>query len=180
MKNSNTLGTVDVSKKESLFAIGEHFYALESLLIENEGEIDEHIDQWLEEYEAKESDKIDAYCYIIQKFEDIAAEAKRLAERSMTYSKKARSLKERLKFYLENRGKDKLETNRFTLRICGNGGLLPVQLNEGIEPEELPDQFVRIYREADYSTLREAIEKGDKVALQFAKVLPRGTHLRIK
>ena len=65
--------------------IGEHFYALESLLMETEGEITEEIDQWLEEYQAKEEDKIDAYCYIIQKFEEIAAEAKRLADRSSSY-----------------------------------------------------------------------------------------------
>src|SRR5690625_962645 len=60
--------------KESLFSIGEHFYALESLIIDLE-EITEEIDQWLKEYQAKEQDKADAYCYLIQKFEEIAQEA---------------------------------------------------------------------------------------------------------
>ena len=60
------------TSKESLLNIGEHFYALESLLIENDGEISEEIDQWLDEYEGKEQDKIDAYCYLIQKFDEIS------------------------------------------------------------------------------------------------------------
>jgi len=168
------------STKESLFSIGEHFYALESLLIENEGEITNEIDQWLDEYQAKEEDKLDAYCYLIQKFDEIAAEAKRLADRSSSYSKKAKHLKDRLKLYMENRGKQKVETGRFTLTVCGNGGLLPIRLYEDVTVERLPQSFVKVYTEPDLSALRDAILTGDKEAQQFAQVLPRGTHLRIK
>lgn len=166
--------------KESLFSIGEHFYALESLIIDNEGEIDETIDQWLEEYQAKEEHKLDAYCYIIQKFEEIAVEAKRLAERSSSYNKKATELKDRLKCYLEKRGRDKVETQRFTIRVCGNGGKLPIHLYEDVRADLLPDPFVRIYRDPDLNALRDAILNGDQEAMRFAKLLPRGTHLRIK
>ena len=116
--------------KESLFSIGEHFYALESLLIENEGEIDETLVQWLNEYEAKEAEKVDAYCYLVQKFEEISAEAKRLTE--------------------------------------------------GTTAETLPENFVKVYREPDMNALRDAVLGGDDQALQFARILPRGTHLRIK
>jgi hypothetical protein len=49
----NTTKSVTPTQKESLFNIGESFYALESLLIENEGEITEEIDQWLAEYQAR-------------------------------------------------------------------------------------------------------------------------------
>ena len=166
--------------KESLFSIGEHFYALESLLIENEGEITDEIDQWLAEYQAKEEDKIDAYCYIIQKFAEIADEAKRLADRSAGYNKKVKHLKDRLKVYLEYRGKEKVETGRFTVTVCRNGGLLPIKLNEDVTTEVLPDQYVKTLREPDVSSLRESILNGDTNALRFAQFLPRGTHLRIK
>ena len=166
--------------KESLFQIGEHFYALESLLIETEGELDETLERWLEEYEAKEHDKADAYCFLIQKYENIASEAKRLAERSVVYANKARTMKDRLKWYMEKRGKDKIETTRFTLRICGNGGLNPVLLHPGVIAEELPDHFVKVYKEPDLSALRESILNGDEQAMMLAQVLPRGTHLRIK
>ena len=166
--------------KESLFSIGEHFYALESLLIENEGEIDETLDHWLDEYQAKEEEKVDAYCYLIQKFEEIAAEAKRLADRSSGYNKKAKTLKDRLKHYLENRGRDKLETQRFTIKVSQNGGQLPIILNEGITLDTLPDAFVKKYEEPDMSALRDAILGGNQQALRFARILPRGTHLRIK
>lgn len=166
--------------KESLFSIGEHFYALESLLMETEGEITEEIDQWLDEYQAKEEDKVDAYCYLIQKFEEIAAEAKRLADRSSSYNKKAKNLKNRLKLYLENRGREKVETPRFTISVCRNGGSLPIRLHEDVTVERLPEQFVQVHRDPDLNTLRDAIVNGDEHAMQFAKILPRGTHLRIK
>lgn len=166
--------------KESLFSIGEHFYALESLLIEHGGEVTDEIDQWLDEYQAKEDHKIDAYCYLIQKFEEIASEAKRLADRSSSYNKKAKGLKDRLKLYLENRGKHKIETPRFTVSVCNNGGQLPVKLHEDITVERLPEQFVQVLQNPDLTSLREAIVSGDEEAMRFAKVLPRGTHLRIK
>lgn len=166
--------------KESLFQIGEHFYALESLLIDNEGEIDETIDMWLEEYIAKESEKIDAYCYLIQKFQEISEEAKRLAERSSTYSKKAKSMKDRLKLYLERRGRDKVETNKFTITVCQNGGKQPIKVFDEVKPEFMPDQFVRTYREPDMDEIRNALLEGDEQAESFATLLPRGTHLRIK
>lgn len=166
--------------KASLFSIGEHFYALESLIMDNEGEIDPTLDQWLNEYEALESEKVDAYCYVIQKFEEIATEAKRLSERSRVYGNKARLLKDRLKYYLESRGRDKLETSRFTIRVSQNGGQLPVILNEGVTVDTLPDAYLKKYEEPDMSSLREAILQGNNEALRFARILPRGTHLRIK
>jgi len=64
------MNTNNTTTKESLFSIGDSFYALESLIIENDGEITEAIDQWLDEYEAKEADKVDAYCFLVGKYED--------------------------------------------------------------------------------------------------------------
>jgi hypothetical protein len=166
--------------KESLFSIGEHFFALESLIIEKEGEIDETIDQWLAEYQAKESDKVDAYCYVIAKYADIASEAKRLADRAAQYNKTVANLKERLKIYLQNRGQEKLETSRFTLSITSNGGPLPIALVPGLEVDDLPSDFVRVTKEADMARLRQALVEGDSIAYPYAMFLPRGTHLRIK
>jgi hypothetical protein len=165
--------------KQSLFLIGEHFHALESLLEENGGEITEEIDQWLTEYQAKQDDKIDAYCYLIQKFEEIAEESKRLADRSSSYYKKAKSLKDRLKLYLESKGTQKIETPRFTVSVCGNGGLQPVKLHEGIQPETLPDDYTRTFTEPDMDAIRQALLDGDVEATKVAQLLPRGTHLRI-
>lgn len=178
MSNSQTKSSTKT--KESLFLIGEHFYALESLLIENEGEIDETIDTWLEEYIAKEADKIDAYCYLIQKFIEISDEAKRLAERSSSYSKKAKMMKDRLKLYLERRGRDKVETNKFTVTVCQNGGKQPIKIFDGVTEDSIPDRLVRTYREPDMEEIRSALLQRDKQAESIAQLLPRGTHLRIK
>ena len=168
------------TSKESLFQIGEHYYALESLIISNEGEIDVTIDQWLEEYQAKEADKVDAYCYLIQKFQEIAEEAHRLAERSSNYSRKAKTLKDRLKCYLQRRGRDKVETFRFTITVCQNGGKQPVKLFDQITPANIPGDYLKVYKEPDMEAIREALLNNKKDVQDLATLLPRGTHLRIK
>jgi predicted nuclease with TOPRIM domain len=172
--------TTKPSSKESLFVIGEHFYALESLIIENEGVIDETIDQWLAEYQAKLEDKIDAYSYIITRYQEIAAEAKRLAERASRYSKTVSELKDRLKYYMEHHGHEKVETTRFTVKVTANGGPLPVLLSPGLEVDDLPEQFVKVIKEPDMNALRQALLSGDQEVYPFAMLTPRGTHLRIK
>jgi hypothetical protein len=175
----NTLTHIDENKL-TLFEIGEHFYALESLIIDNEGEIDDTIDQWLAEYQAKLQDKVDAYCYLISKYQGIADEAERLAQRAKKYSTMVNDLKYRLKYYMESTGKEKIETSRFTLKVTANGGSIPVALNEGVTAEDLPDKFVRLIKDADLTRLRESMLKGDADAYKFASFLKRGTHLRIK
>jgi hypothetical protein len=172
--------TITSDEKLTLFEIGEHFYALESLIIDNEGEIDDTIDQWLTEYQAKEHDKLDAYCYLINKYQDIAEEAERLAQRAKRYSNTVQQLKSRLKYYLEAKGTDKVETSRFTLKVVSNGGSIPIVLNEGVTADDLPDNFVRIIKEADLTKLRESMLRGDANVYRYASFLKRGTHLRIK
>lgn len=174
------LTTTQPTSKETLFQIGEHFNVLEELLNETDGEITDEIDAWLTEYEGKEADKVDAYCYLIQKFTEISEEAKRLAARSLSYQNKAKSLKDRLKVYLESRGTKRLETARFTVTVTSNGGHTPVKLHDFVKPEELPDPFVRVVKEADMSRIREALQAGDEFVHQFAFLEQRGTHLRIK
>lgn len=177
---NTTTKTVIPTQKESLFNIGESFYALESLLIETEGEITDEIDAWLSEYQAKEEHKIEGYCYLIMKFEEIATESKRLADRAASYSTKVKNLKDRLKLYMEMQGREKIETPRFTVSVCGNGGVLPINLHEDVTSESLPDQFVHTYREPNLQAIREAILNGDEEAQRFATLQSRGTHLRIK
>lgn len=168
------------SASETLFAIAEHLYSLEALIFENDGEINQTIDDWLLEYRAKEEEKIDAYCHVIQRFEQIAAEAKRLSDRASRYRKSSTQLKSRLKEYLQMKGKDKYETARFTLRVSQNGGMQPVELTPGVTAEDLPEHFVKVVKEVDYTAIRDALLSGDESAGLFARLIPRGSHLRIR
>ena len=174
------MNTNNTTTKESLFSIGDSFYALESLIIENDGEITETVDQWLAEYEAKESDKVDAYCFLVGKYEEIASEARRLAQRATTYKNKADSLKDRLKTYMELHDRQKIETGRFTVSVTRNGGKLPVDLYEGVVPEDLPEQFRKVTVEADKDRLRIALLAEQSELGRLAFIGERGTHLRIK
>ena len=172
--------SIQAASKESLFAIGESFHALESLIIDSDGEITETVDQWLAEYEAKQAEKIEAYCFLVGKYEEIAQEARRLAKRATTYKNKADTLKERLKAYLEQQGKAKVETGRFTATVARNGGKFPVELHEGVHPEDLPEQFQKVIIEADKDRLREALLNEQSELNRLAYIGERGSHLRIK
>ena len=175
-----TTENVTPQTKETLFEIGETFHALESLIIEADGEITEEVDTWLHEYESRESDKVDAYVFLVRKYEEIASEAQRLAKRATVYKNKADNLKPRLKQYMELRGKQKIETGRFSVSVTRNGGKLPVELNEGILPEDLPEQFQKLTVEADLDRLREALLAEQSELNRFARIGERGSHLRIK
>ena len=166
-------------RKENLFEITGVLAALEEVIAENDGEITEDIDQWLDEYQAKLHEKLNAYCYLIHKYQDIATEAKRLASRGQIYSNKVKRLKERLHLYLQHAGQSKVETDKFTVKIQSNGGKLPVRLKEGIDAANLPESYCKTTGEPDYETLRQALEAGDPQAQQIAEIQPRDTHLRI-
>lgn len=166
--------------KESIFEIGNHFNALASLIEEQEGEITQTIDQWLSEYEGKEADKIDAYCYLVQRYEEIALESKRLAARAARYNNNIKALKDSLNHYFKVQNKMKVETSRFTVTRVKNGGKLPVELNEGISPEDLPREYQSIIINADKDKMRDDILAGNEELGRFAQVGERGTHIRIK
>jgi hypothetical protein len=167
-------------EKASLFAIGDAFSDLEQLIEQNEGEIDEQLDTWLKECELAEADKIDSYVYLINKFEDIAWEAQRLADRGSAYRNKAQSLKYRLKAYMECREKSIIETKRFTVKIHQNGGAIPVRLRDGVLIEDIPEDLIKQEKAPDMTKIREQLVQGNASVYKIAEFIPRGTHIRIK
>lgn len=125
-------------------------------------------------------DKADNYAKLIQNLNsDIVAielEEKRLTDRKNALVKRTNILKENLKSTLEEINKPKFKTSLFSFSICRNGGKQPIKYEDNIDLAEIEERFIK--PELNKDEVRVALEDGEY--LEFAKLLPRGTHLRIK
>lgn len=163
-----------------------HLRALEDLLSEVGGDVTEAeaeaaIDAWLKEADAPLQAKLDGYGVVIREFELRAAarkaEADRIAALANTDANNSRRLKERLRWFFEAEGIDKIETSRFKFALASNGGKAPVILH--CEPEALPEWAKRVTVTPDMEAIRGEIETRGE-SLEFAEIGERGKHLRIR
>lgn len=166
----------------TLYQITDDLLALDALLDEVGGDITDEraaaaVDEWLADLQANLDRKIDGYCALIQQ---IAAwqkaaedEAKRLADLARVRANKAAGLKERLKSALELLGMKKVQTGRFQVSVCGNGGKAPMDIHGPV-----PEHYIKHIPQVDNDSIRADLEAGN--SLDFAVLMNRGTHLRIK
>lgn len=168
-----------------LFDIGADLLALSDLLDESNGEITPENEPILEAFFAElgndQAVKLEGYVGLIKTLEGEAVVAKATAEQ---FAMKARSressvkrLKDRVKMYLEVTRQPKAVTEKgFTLAVRANGGKQPLDLDD-IRIEDLPVEFRKVSVVADTEKIREFLEAGG--SLSFARLQPRGSHLRI-
>jgi hypothetical protein len=66
-----------------------------------------------------------------------------------------------------------METARFRVSVANNGGPQHIDITK-----DVPEEYQRITVSADTKRIREALERGE--LLDFASLLERGRHLRIR
>lgn len=169
----------------TLYEIGQDLDALEGLLAEAGGDVSEAdaeqaIDAWLAESEGALKEKLDSYGALIREFEERGkarkAEADRLNALASVDTNAAKRLKDRLRWFFEARGIDKVESPRFRFTLANNGGKAPVDVL--LPAEALPEWCQRISVSADVEAIRAKLEAGE--ALEFAALRERGKHVRVK
>lgn len=130
--------------------------------IEDPYELAEAVETFLNSNDALQ-DKLDAYCAVIREMDARAearnAEAKRLADLASADSARADFLRYRLMTFLQTIGRDKIETPHYRVSVVGNGGKVPILVND---EAAVPDRFWRevVTRQLDKDALREALEGG--------------------
>jgi hypothetical protein len=129
---------------------------------------------------AEQAVKLDGYLNLIRqlRMEAVAAQAERdqYAKKAELRLKRAAALEDRLKEYLIATGQAKAQTaSGRVVSVVVNGGALPLHLREGAA---IPPEYHRVVREIDRTAIRDALTAG--TVLDFAELLPRGTHLRVK
>jgi hypothetical protein len=170
--------------KRTLLEITEDLAALDDLLAEVGGDVSnpnvaEAIEDWMSELDSNLSTKADNYAALISELrlraESRASEAERLARRAKADEASADFLQSRLLQAFEERGLRKVETERYTLSIVGNGGKAPLILDL-----DVPADWTRTVTktEPDRERIRACLESGQ--ALPFATLGERGRRLSIR
>lgn len=168
----------------SIFELEADLEALAALLsedasVDDSGEINAQLVQWLEESEGKFRDKIEGYCGLMGMFAALAdarkAEIRRLQELEQQARNKAERLRKVLRDVLVRLNRQTVETVRYKLRLQKAGGQQPMTIDEFAE---MPEQFLQTIKTVDKAAIRAALESGKE--LPFAKLEERSTILVIK
>lgn len=172
----------------TLFSIGADLLALNDLCDELPGgemspEAEAAFDAWAAKLAEDEATKLDGYCGLIRSLEGEAAVARSEAEqylaRAAARENRVKWLKARMKLHLESTGRTKAVTaTGRTVAIQANGGKVPVWIDPAVVPADLPAPFQRVRVEVDTEAIRANLESGHE--LSFARLEPRGTHLRVR
>ena len=145
-----------------------------------DGELDPVLDELLQELEGRIEDKVEAYCRIIRELELTAAARKEESARIRILADQdgntVKAMKGRLLFFFDQQCIDKLKTAFFSLSVCANGGVQPLDIT--VPAEHLPVDCQKITLSPNLDIIREKIKAGELI--EGVTVLPRGTHLRIK
>jgi hypothetical protein len=170
----------------TMFDIGADLEALTDLLAERGGDIsdpdvDAAVTAWFAELSAEEGAKLDRVYGLIRQFESeeavYKAEADEYARRSAARGAAARRLKDMVRKHIEMAGRRKaVSAAGRTFTVCINSSN-PVVFQDGLDPRDVPDEFVRLSRVIDGKAVRAALVAG--TPLPWAAFGPRGSHLRI-
>lgn len=122
--------------------------------------------------------KADGYAGVIRELQLRAnaqkEEAKRLMAKAKTAEANADWMKGVLLRAMNATERIRIESDRFKIRVQKNS-VRPLLLH--VDPEFLPDKFVRVKRDADKKAITAALEAGESIP--FAEFGEPGTHLRI-
>ena len=123
--------------------------------------------------------KADGYAVVMSEIEGraniVAKEINRLKAIEDRLVATHKRMKDRLKSAMEEIGTKEIKTDLHRFKIVGNGGKLPLSIDEGCVPEEYIKKVV--VESPDKDKIRAALESGE--VLPFASLGERGTHLKI-
>ncbi len=168
----------------TIYELGEIEHNALMVLAEHGGDMDEpevlaaleQLDCVTEQIEHK----AEAYCKLIKEMEAQGearkAEAARMRALADTDLKAAKALKSRMLWFLETSGKRKIEAGKFRISVCKNSGPQPIDVDEDRVPP--PYLIETVVQTVDTARIREELAQGEDLA--FARIMERGTHIRIK
>lgn len=163
-------------KRRNLWDIAAEFEALDNLVSEG-GELTDELEKLFAELDTDLEGKVDGYAswvtMLLARSEARKQEAKRMTELARIDEAAAERCKARLFDFFKARGIQRMDTRRHRISVAGNGGLVPLSIDE----TKLPTHLVRIIREPDKTAIHDQLKHGP---IPGVEVLPRGEHLRIK
>lgn len=179
--------TATLAPRKTLFDVTADWLALDTLIEEFDGDlacpdVQAALATWFAELDTSDAHKLAGYVAYIRQLEMESEAAKQFAAhftaKARTRENRMKSLKDRMKQHLTDTGRTKVTTaNGDVIAVQKNGGKVPMEVDV-IDVAFVPEQFVKTIRLLDNDAVRTALDGGE--CLDFARLLPVGTHLRIK
>ena len=148
---------------DTLKSIRSDIIALEELLLENNGEVNETLETWLQINEKNLAVKIDAYVYFLDQLEQGAAFFKSKSEEALQAKKQYEAMIERMKnnikFTMQELNTDELRGNEYRYKLSRSKP--KVEVNE----EQIPASYLKekITYSADKDLIKQDLDKGIEI-----------------
>lgn len=166
-------------KTMSLYDLTAEWLEIEDLLIENGGELTAELEERLAAVQGGIEERTDAICAVVQRLTRAAEAAKAEADRLTALARSRQNSADRLKRYLLDRltdiGREKVETNRFVVRVQQNGR---PSIAWELDPELLPAELQRVTVALDGTAAYERWKRGEPLPPGMEVTV--GRHLRIR
>lgn len=163
----------------TLYELTNEMLALDEAFHAANGELNPELEELLENLDLAHRDKVDAYCALISETLARHAGRKNEANRLATLAKAdlafADRLKRRLHDHMRVTDQKRIDTDRYRVSRCANGGAPTVIVDS--TPERLPSWAQRVEIQADLDQIKNRLNAGE--TLPFARFAERGEHLRI-
>lgn len=159
---------------QSLNNIMKDVMALESLIIENQGEVCETLDTWMQINEQNMAEKIDGYAYLIDKLDSTSdffdKKAKELTQAKKVCQNQIDKLKANLEYTMSTLNTDELLGDSFRYKLQ-NGKPKVEILDDALIPMYLIREKITL--EPDKDKIKAELEKGEP--LEFARLVESKT-----
>jgi hypothetical protein len=112
--------------------------------------------------------------------DDTEKEIERLRVRAGVLKRRVARMLQAMRFVMEQAQLQRVEAGTFVFSIDGNGGVQPLEVDDvdALDVAEAFPDFVVTTTTINNDAVRKHLEAGG--TLPFARLLPRGTHLKVK
>jgi hypothetical protein len=167
---------------KSLYELTADAMRLAEALEQSSGEVTPELETWFDQTAGDTGVKLDNYLDLIEHLDMEEARCDQMLDqwkkRKQVRTASKERLKARLKQHLEATKQDKVTTaTGRVIALQAAGGRPPLQIDD-VNPREVASIFTRTFVEFDKDMIRDTLESGG--TLPFARLLPRGTSLRVR
>lgn len=140
----------------------------------------EAINDTLEGVKLEIAEKVDGYAAVYKRIKSRIEAAKEEIEYLKRVKKSCETMLERMESYAETSlkaaGVNKFNSDLHEIKVCKNGGALPLQIDEA----EVPEEYLKteIVQKPDKDKIAKELKLG--IELPFARYGERGTYVKIQ
>lgn len=104
--------------------------------------------------------------------------ASKFAAKAAACEAASRSVRNGIRDWMVEEGVREVDLEDRFVELRTNGGLQPVEIQPDLDLQTVPPEFVKTSLSLDTQTVRQSLTAGRE--LPFARLLPRGVHVRIR